>query len=81
MDVRVPSSNSLSLTRQFIEKLQKFAKSKDITTLRLCEILDVQPNSFYRWRKGTVTMTLDTVSKLNERLQEEFGECVEVKLS
>lgn len=70
--------NSISLTRKYIDALQELARNKNISILDLCKVLDISPQSFYRWRGGTVTMTLKTVSNLNSKLEEEFEESIEV---
>jgi hypothetical protein len=60
------------ITQVFIANLMKFAKSKDITITRLCEIIDVSLPSFYRWKAGKSNMQMNTAQEKIDLLSKEF---------
>jgi hypothetical protein len=74
-------SKSTKLTSQFIAGLEELAERKGISKLALFSVIRRPSSEFYRWRKGTVNINVDTIEDINTLLKDEFGECVEVSFS
>jgi len=72
--VRKDKSKMPDITKTFIVNLTRFAGSKDITITRLCEIIETQQSSFYRWKSGGARIQMETAQKCVKLLAKEYEE-------
>lgn len=53
----------------FSERLKLLRSARNITQVRLAELLNVDPRVYNRWEKGSATPQFDTVIKIADILQ------------
>jgi len=62
----------LDITQVFMRNLTNFAKGQEWSIQKLCRILGIGVNSFYRWRGGRTNISMETAQGLVEKLNTEL---------
>jgi transcriptional regulator with XRE-family HTH domain len=60
----------------FPQTLRELRKSRGLTQVRLCELLDVSPRVYNRWENGSAAPRLDTLVKIADILSVTLDELV-----
>ncbi|MCP4487287.1 MAG: helix-turn-helix domain-containing protein [Gammaproteobacteria bacterium] len=58
----------------FSERLKQLRANRNITQVRLAELLEVDPRVYNRWERGTATPQFDTIIKIANILQVSLDE-------
>lgn len=61
---------------EFAERLRLLRESRQLTQVRLAELIGVDPRAYNRWERGTIAPQLDTLVKIADVLQVSLDELV-----
>jgi transcriptional regulator with XRE-family HTH domain len=61
---------------EFAERLRLLRESRQLTQVRLAELVGVDPRAYNRWERGTIAPHLDTLVKIADVLQVSLDELV-----
>ena len=61
---------------EFAERLRLLRESRQLTQIRLAELIEVDPRAYNRWERGTIAPHLDTLVKIADVLQVSLDELV-----
>jgi transcriptional regulator with XRE-family HTH domain len=54
---------------EFAERLRLLRESRQLTQVRLAELIEVDPRAYNRWERGTIAPHLDTLIKIADVFQ------------
>lgn len=61
---------------EFAERLRLLRESRQLTQVRLAELVGVDPRAYNRWERGTIAPHLDTLVRIADVLQVSLDELV-----
>ena len=61
---------------EFAERLRLLRESRQLTQVRLAELVGVDPRAYNRWERGAIAPHLDTLVKIADVLQVSLDELV-----
>ena len=61
---------------EFAERLRVLRESRQLTQVRLAELVGVDPRAYNRWERGTIAPHLDTLVRIADVLQVSLDELV-----
>jgi len=61
---------------EFAERLRLLRESRQLSQVRLAELVGVDPRAYNRWERGTIAPHLDTLVKIADVLQVSLDELV-----
>jgi transcriptional regulator with XRE-family HTH domain len=61
---------------EFAERLRALRESRQLTQVRLAELVGVDPRAYNRWERGTIAPHLDTLVRIADVLQVSLDELV-----
>jgi transcriptional regulator with XRE-family HTH domain len=61
---------------EFAERLRLLRESRQLTQVRLAELIEVDPRAYNRWERGTIAPHLDTLIKIADVFQVSLDELV-----
>lgn len=61
---------------EFAERLRLLRESRQLTQVRLAELVGIDPRAYNRWERGTIAPHLDTLVKIADILQVSLDELV-----
>jgi transcriptional regulator with XRE-family HTH domain len=61
---------------EFADRLRLLRESRQLTQVRLAELVGVDPRAYNRWERGTIAPHLDTLVKIADVLQVSLDELV-----
>ena len=64
---------------KFAQRLRLLRESRQLTQVRLAELIEVDARAYNRWERGTIAPQLDTLIRIADVLQGPLDELVERK--
>lgn len=61
---------------EFAERLRLLRESRQLTQIRLAELIQVDPRAYNRWERGSIAPHLDTLVRIADVLQVSLDELV-----
>lgn len=61
---------------EFADRLRLLRESRQLTQVRLAELVEVDPRAYNRWERGTIAPHLDTLVKIADVFQVSLDELV-----
>lgn len=61
---------------EFAQRLRLLREARQLTQVRLAELIEVDPRAYNRWERGTIAPQLDTLIKIADVLQVSLDELV-----